>query len=73
WFYMFSDGFIDQFGGPDGRKFMIRNFIDLLGSIAILPPEQQREILKNTLKEWIGTKYPQVDDILVLGFKIDPS
>lgn len=73
WFYMFSDGFIDQFGGPDGRKFMIKNFIDLLAGISILPPDQQREILKNTLKDWLGTKYPQVDDILVVGFKIDPK
>lgn len=73
WFYMFSDGFIDQFGGPDGRKFMIKNFIDLLAGISILPPDQQREILKNTLKDWLGTKYPQVDDILVVGFKINPK
>lgn len=73
WFYLFSDGFIDQFGGADGRKFMIRNFIDLLGSIAILPATQQREILKNTIKDWIGTKYPQVDDILVMGFRVDPK
>lgn len=73
WFYMFSDGFIDQFGGPDGRKYMIKNFIDLLAGISILPPDQQREILKNTLKDWLGTKYPQVDDILVVGFKVDPK
>ncbi len=73
WFYMFSDGFIDQFGGADGRKFMIKNFIDLLASISILPPDQQREILKNTLKDWLGIKYPQVDDILVVGFKLNPS
>ncbi|HBI81537.1 MAG TPA: hypothetical protein DDY04_06280 [Bacteroidales bacterium] len=73
WFYMFSDGFIDQFGGPDGRKYMIKNFTDLLAGISILPPDQQREILKNTLKDWIGTKYPQVDDILVVGFKIEPK
>lgn len=73
WFYMFSDGFIDQFGGPDGRKFMIKNFIDLLASISILHHDQQREILKNTLKDWLGTKYPQVDDILVVGFKISPK
>lgn len=73
WFYMFSDGFIDQFGGPDGRKYMIKNFIDLLAGISILTPDQQREILKNTLKDWLGTKYPQVDDILVVGFKIDPK
>jgi len=73
WFYMFSGGFIDQFGGAEGRKFMIRNFIDLLGSISILTADQQREMLKNTLKDWIGIKYPQVDDILVVGFKINPN
>ncbi len=72
WFYMFSDGFIDQFGGADGRKYMIKNFIDFLASISILPPDQQREMLKNTLKDWLGTKYTQVDDILVLGFKVMP-
>lgn len=72
WFYMFSDGFIDQFGGSDGRKFMIKNFIDFLASISILPPDQQREMLKNTLKDWLGTKYTQVDDILVVGFKVMP-
>lgn len=72
WFYMFSDGFIDQFGGADGRKFMIKNFIDFLASISILPPDQQREMLKNTLKDWLGTKYTQVDDILIVGFKVMP-
>jgi len=72
WFYMFSDGFIDQFGGGDGRKFMIKNFIDFLAGISILPADQQREMLKNALKDWLGTKYTQVDDILVVGFKIEP-
>lgn len=72
WFYMFSDGFLDQFGGSEGRKFMIKNFIDFLASISILPPDQQREMLKNTLKDWLGTKYTQVDDILVVGFKVNP-
>lgn len=72
WFYMFSDGFIDQFGGGEGRKFMIKNFIDFLAGISILPADQQREMLKNALKDWLGTKYTQVDDILVVGFKIEP-
>lgn len=71
WFYLFSDGFIDQFGGADGRKFMIKAFVDLLASISILPGNQQREMLKNTLKDWLGTQFQQVDDILVVGFKID--
>jgi len=71
WFYLFSDGFIDQFGGADGRKFMIKAFIDLLASISILNANQQREMLKNTLKDWLGTQYQQVDDVLVLGFLVE--
>lgn len=71
WFYLFSDGFIDQFGGADGRKFMIKGFVDLLASISILPANQQREMLKNTFKDWLGTQYQQVDDVLVVGFKVE--
>jgi len=71
WFYLFSDGFIDQFGGSDGRKFMIKGFVDMLASISILPANQQREMLKNTLKDWLGTQYQQVDDILVVGFLVE--
>lgn len=72
WFYMFSDGFIDQFGGPHGRKFMMKQFSELLGSIAALPPQQQRTMLKNVLREWIGNLYHQIDDILVIGFRLTP-
>lgn len=71
WIYMFSDGFIDQFGGNEGRKFMIKNFTELLHHIHQLPPSEQREILKITFNEWKRQEYPQVDDVLVVGFKID--
>ena len=71
WFYLFSDGFIDQFGGADGRKFMIKGFVDLLAGISVLPAVQQREMLKNTLKDWLGTQYQQVDDVLVVGFMVE--
>jgi len=70
WIYMFSDGFIDQFGGNDGRKFMIKNFTNLLQHIHTLPPGEQREILKITFNEWKRKNYPQVDDVLVVGFKV---
>jgi serine phosphatase RsbU (regulator of sigma subunit) len=71
WVYLFSDGYIDQFGGNDGRKFMIKNFAELLKHIHKLPANEQREILKITFNEWKRQKYPQVDDVLVVGFKID--
>ncbi len=72
WFYLFSDGFIDQFGGKDGRKFMIKNFSDLLQHIHELPACEQREILKITFNEWKRSEYPQVDDVLVIGFQVIP-
>jgi serine phosphatase RsbU (regulator of sigma subunit) len=69
--YIFSDGFIDQFGGENGRKFMISNFRNLLFDIHQKPMKEQREILDKTIKEWMGKKYNQIDDILVIGFKLD--
>ena len=70
WIYIFSDGFIDQFGGNDGRKFMIKNFTELLQHIHQFPACEQREILKITFNEWKRKEYPQVDDVLVIGFKV---
>ncbi|HRX67447.1 MAG TPA: SpoIIE family protein phosphatase, partial [Tenuifilaceae bacterium] len=70
WIYVFSDGFIDQFGGNDGRKFMIKNFTELLQHIHQFPACEQREILKITFNEWKRKEYPQVDDVLVIGFKV---
>lgn len=71
WFYMFSDGFVDQFGGENGRKFMIKKFRQLLFEIHKLPMKEQQEILDKKLKNWMGTKYNQIDDVLVIGFKIN--
>lgn len=68
WVYMFSDGFIDQFGGKDGRKFMIKKFMELIEHIHKLPSNEQREILKITFNEWKRQEYPQVDDVLIIGF-----
>jgi len=68
YFYMASDGFQDQFGGEQDRKFMTTHFRRLLFEIHERPAEKQAEILKKTLQEWKGTQ-EQTDDILVLGFK----
>jgi len=50
---------------------MIKLFLYLLASISILSGNQQREMLNNTLKDWLGTQSQQVDDILVVVFKVD--
>ncbi len=68
--YIFSDGFADQFGGPDGKKYKYRRFRHLLLNLHRLPMEKQHEILENNVLEWRGQQ-EQVDDILVIGIKID--
>lgn len=68
--YLFSDGFADQFGGPDGKKYKYRRFRHLLLNLHQLPMEKQHEILENNVVEWRGDQ-EQVDDILVIGIKID--
>jgi serine phosphatase RsbU (regulator of sigma subunit)/predicted PurR-regulated permease PerM len=71
-FYMFSDGYPDQFGGEEGKKFMKKRLKELFLSITLEHQQmrKQKEILDMTLKEWVGNTYDQVDDILVVGFKM---
>jgi serine phosphatase RsbU (regulator of sigma subunit) len=68
--YMFSDGYIDQFGGEKGTKFMKKNFRNALLENKHLPLPQQKIILDQKLKTWMGEKYEQVDDITVIGLRI---
>jgi phosphoserine phosphatase RsbU/P len=67
--YLSSDGYADQFGGPDNKKFMFRKFEELLLEINSLPMDAQKELLHKRLYEWMGVN-DQVDDILVIGIKI---
>ncbi len=68
-FYLLSDGFEDQFGGPDHRKFMRKNLKKVLLQIQNLPMVGQKEYLERTFDEWKG-ELPQVDDIMIIGFTI---
>ena len=67
--YTFSDGIIDQFGGPNGKKFLIKRFREFLIDIHKLEVSVQRERLDKAFTEWKGT-FEQVDDILVIGVKV---
>lgn len=67
--YIFSDGYADQFGGEKGKKFMNRQFRELLVQMSHEPLSVQKQLLENRLKEWRGT-LEQVDDVLVMGVKI---
>ena len=66
--YLFSDGYIDQFGGSENKKFMYRRFRYLLLSIHKFPMLDQKSILEDNMKKWMAGN-EQVDDILVIGFK----
>ncbi len=67
--YIFSDGYVDQFGGEDNSKFKTKPFKQLLTEIASLPTNQQKEILITTHDKWKGDEN-QIDDILVIGIRI---
>ena len=69
-YYLFSDGYIDQFGGEHGRKFMKKNFKRLILDLQDLPMTEQRERFDKNLTDWRGSA-PQIDDILVMGIRID--
>jgi serine phosphatase RsbU (regulator of sigma subunit) len=68
-FYIFSDGYEDQFGGPGHRKFMRKNLKKLLLQIHHLTMDEQKQFLEKTIEDWQGDLF-QVDDILIIGFSI---
>jgi hypothetical protein len=68
--YLFSDGFQDQFSGDTKRKFMSRNFYDLLHQVSPHPLHVQKQLLLQAHQSW-KAGYTQIDDILVLGCKIN--
>ena len=67
--YLFSDGYIDQFGGEHNRKFMARSFKQLLISISSQPMDKQEIMLEDTLDRWQGAN-DQIDDVLVVGIRV---
>jgi serine phosphatase RsbU (regulator of sigma subunit) len=67
--YAFSDGYYDQFGGPMQKKFLIKNFREMLKKIHKKPMEEQQRIMLETLEAWMADS-AQVDDILVVGVRV---
>jgi serine phosphatase RsbU (regulator of sigma subunit) len=67
-FYIFSDGYVDQFGGMENKKFMYRRFRYLLTTIHNFPVNDQKSILEENIKTWMGQN-EQVDDMMVIGFR----
>ena len=67
--YVFSDGFMDQFGGERGKKYKSLKFQDFLLSIQEENMRKQRELLNNEIEEWRG-ELEQIDDICIMGVRI---
>lgn len=67
--YIFSDGYADQYGGPEGKKFMYRQMKELIIGMQNMTMEGQGEMMRRKMEEWKG-HLDQVDDILVVGIKL---
>lgn len=68
--YLFTDGYSDQFGGEKGKKFMSRNFKNLLVENAHKPMSEQQRILDHTIETW-KQGHDQIDDITVVGIRVN--
>ena len=66
--YMFTDGYADQFGGTENKKFNTAKFKKLLLDIQPLEMEMQKETIEQIIKQWKG-EFKQTDDMLVIGMK----
>jgi len=68
-YYLFTDGYADQFGGPKGKKFMYKRFREMLLSMQNETMAKQKDILYATLSEW-QADLKQIDDMCVIGIRI---
>lgn len=68
-FYLFTDGFADQFGGEEGKKFRTKRFKEVLLSISDKPMDEQKRLLEKAFEDWRGG-LEQVDDVCVVGVRV---
>lgn len=67
--YLSTDGYADQFGGPKGKKFRSKQLYELMGTIATLREEEQKEKLQNEFLNW-KSELEQVDDVCIIGLTL---
>lgn len=67
--YLFTDGYIDQFGGDDNKKFMSSNFKELIMEIKDFPMNEQKAAFEKSFVNHKGEN-EQTDDILIIGIKV---
>ena len=68
-FYLFTDGYADQFGGPDGKKFKYKPLKELLLQNKNINPAQQKEVLDLVFESWKG-HHEQIDDVCFVGVRV---
>ncbi len=72
-FYLTTDGFKDQFGGLNRKKFMAKNLKNLFHSVGHLPLEKQKSIIEKSFNDWITVSdEAQTDDVTVLAWELEP-
>jgi serine phosphatase RsbU (regulator of sigma subunit) len=67
--YVFTDGFVDQFGGPDGKKYKSKKFKEMLLSIQHLSMKDQALMINKEFNDWRGNN-EQIDDLCLVGMKV---
>jgi sigma-B regulation protein RsbU (phosphoserine phosphatase) len=68
-FYLITDGYADQFGGPKGKKFKYKQLKEILLEMLHKPFDEQKNVLNTTIENWKGN-LEQVDDILIVGVNV---
>ncbi|MEA3451941.1 MAG: SpoIIE family protein phosphatase, partial [Bacteroidota bacterium] len=68
--YMFSDGYQDQFGGSDGKKFTIKKLKQIILENSNKDMNIQSQILQDMYFDWTNEKFKQIDDIIIMGLKL---
>lgn len=69
WLFMFTDGYTDQFGGVNGKKFMIKRFRQMMEAMAHLPVHEVKQKLTDNFEQWKG-EHEQTDDVLVFALRV---
>lgn len=67
--YVFTDGFVDQFGGPDGKKYKTKKFKEMLLSIQHLCMKDQALMINKAFNDWRGNN-EQIDDLCLVGLRV---
>jgi serine phosphatase RsbU (regulator of sigma subunit) len=67
--YLFTDGYISQFGGPNNKTFKSKRLFELLSQIQIYSLKEQKDKLEENFRDWKAKTF-QVDDILAAGIQI---